>query len=117
MQSSETLPVFSFSDDKDPVAYWKANYPDSDGIEVLSILTTVLQTGFVHVDVGTPQEMYLWPYFARVALKTLTPEQKVELFRIITGTDFKDMVDFGAYNFYRLGISPDGTWQFFVAGD
>jgi hypothetical protein len=23
----------------------------------------------------------------------------------------------GVYVFYRLGISPDGTWQFFVSGD
>lgn len=117
MQSNETLPVFSLSDGKDPAAYWRANYPDSDGIEILSILITILQTGFVHVDTGTPQEMYVWPYFARAALKALTPEQKVELFRIVTGSDFKDMTDFGVYNFYRVGISPDGTWQFFVAGD
>lgn len=117
MQSNETLPIFTFSNDKDPLAYWRANYPDSGGIEVLSILTTILQTGFVHVDAGTPQEMYLWPYFARAEIKMLTPEQKVELFRIVTGSDYKDMTEFGAYNFYRLGISPDGTWQFFVAGD
>jgi hypothetical protein len=34
--------IFSFTDDKDPIAFWKANYPDSDGIEVLSILTMIL---------------------------------------------------------------------------
>jgi len=78
---------------------------------------TILQTGFTHVDKGTPQEMYLWPYFTRMPVKNLTPEQKVELFRIITGSDYKDMLDFGAYSFYRLGIGPDGTWHFFVAGD
>jgi hypothetical protein len=38
------------------------------------------------------------------------------LFRIITGNDYKEMQDFGAYIFYRLGIGPDGTWHFFVAG-
>ena len=32
-------------------------------------------------------------------------------------TDYKDMIDFGAYSFYRLGIAPDGTWHFFVSGD
>lgn len=117
MQSNETMPVFSFSDDKDPAGFWKSNYPDSDGIEVLSILITVLEAGFVHVDVGSPQELYLWPYFARMPLKALTPAQKVELFRIVTGADFKDMVEFGAYSFYRLGIAPDGTWHFFVSGD
>jgi hypothetical protein len=117
MQMNETMPIFSFGSEKDPVAFWKTNYPDSDGIEVLSILLTILQTGFVHADKGTPQEMYLWPYFTRLPVKNLTPEQKVELFRIITGSDYKDMLDFGAYSFYRLGIGPDGTWHFFVAGD
>ena len=117
MQATEPMPVFSFSEDKDPIAFWKATYPDSDGIEVLSILLTILDTGFVHVDQGTPQEIYLWPYFARLPLKGLTPEQKVELFRIVTGADYKDMIDFGAYSFYRLGIAPNGTWHFFVTGD
>jgi hypothetical protein len=114
---NESRPVFSFTDDKDPVAFWKANYPDSDGVEALSILTTILETGFVRVDEGTQQEMYVWPYFVRMSLKALTAPQKVELFRIITGADYKDMIAFGAYAFYRLGIGPDGTWHFFVAGD
>ncbi len=113
---NESKPIFSFTDDKDPVAFWKANYPDSDGIEALSILITILETGFVRVDEGTPQEMYVWPYFVRMPLKTLTAPQRVELFRIITGADYKDMIAFGAYAFYRLGIGPDGTWHFFVAG-
>jgi hypothetical protein len=117
MTEAPTIPVFSFSDDKDPVAFWKANYPDSEGVEVLSILVNVLETGFVHVDAGTPQEIYLWPYFARIPLKSLTQQQRVELFRIVTGADYKDMVEFGVYSFYRLGIAPDGTWQFYVAGD
>jgi hypothetical protein len=117
MQSNETMPIFSFSDEKDPAAYWQRNYPDSEGIEVLSILTGILEMGFVHAERGTPQEIYLWPYFARVPLTSLTPEQKVELFRIMTGSDFKEMIEFGAYQFYRLGIGPDGTWHFFVAGD
>jgi hypothetical protein len=113
----EPKPIFSFTDDKDPVAFWKASYPDSDGVEVLSILVTILETGFVRVDEGTQQEMYVWPYFVRMSLKAITAPQKVELFRIITGADYKDMIAFGAYAFYRLGIGPDGTWHFFVAGD
>ena len=117
MQSNETMPVFSFSSEKDPAAYWWRNYPDSNGIELLSILIGILETGFVHAERGTPQEIYLWPYFARMPLGSLTPEQKVDLFRLVTGSDFKEMVEFGAYQFYRLGIGPDGTWHFFVSGD
>ena len=117
MKEAPALPVFSFSEDSDPVTFWKANYPDSDGVEALSILVNVLETAFVHVDVGTAQEIYLWPYFARIPLKALTQQQRVELFRIVTGADYKDMVEFGVYSFYRIGIAPDGTWQFFVSGD
>ena len=114
---TDTLPVFSFTEDKDPIAFWKANYPDSDGVEVLSILALILESGFVRVDEGTSQEMYVWPYFVRMSLGALTPRQKVELFRLVTGADYKDMMKLGVYVFYRLGISPDGTWQFFVSGD
>ena len=114
---NESSPIFSFTDDKDQVAFWKANYPDSDGIEVLSILTMILEAGYVRVDEGTPQEMYVWPYFVRMSLSALTPQQKVELFRIVTGADYKDMMKLGVYAFYRLGIGPDGTWHFFVTGD
>jgi hypothetical protein len=117
MESNETLPVFSFDSEKDPIAFWKAIYPASDGLEILAILIQVLETGFVHVHKGTPQEMYVWPYFAHVPLKRLTPEQKIELFRIATGSDYKKMKEFGAYIFYRVGIAPDGIWHFFIAGD
>jgi hypothetical protein len=114
---NEAMTVFSFTDTKDPLAFWKESYPDSDGVEVLSILTMILELGFVRVDEGTRQEMYVWPYFVRMSLTALTPQQKVELFRIVTGADYKDMLGFGVYSFYRLGIGPDGSWHFFVAGD
>jgi hypothetical protein len=35
----------------------------------------------------------------------------------VTGSDWREMLDFGAYIFFRVGISPDGVWHFFVAGD
>ncbi len=117
MQSNETMPIFSPTDARDPATYWKENYPESAGLEALSILIGVLESSFVHVEQGTPQEMYLWPYFARMPLRALTPEQKVELFRLITGPDYKEMAEAGHYSFYRVGIGPDGTWHFFVSGD
>ena len=116
MNATPLKPVFSFKDDKDPTIYWRSNFPESGGVEVLATLISILETGFVHVDQGTPQEVYVWPYFARVPLKGLSSEQKVELFRLVTGSDYRGMVDFGAYNFYRLGIGSDGAWHFFVTG-
>ena len=86
-------------------------------MQVLAILITILKTPFVHVDQGTPQEVYVWPYFARMPLQSLSPEQRVELFRIVTGGDYKQMLGGDAYMFFRLGIAPDGSWQFFVTGN
>ena len=117
MQANGTMPVFSHTQKLDPTAIWKEAYPASGGVEALSILITILETGFVHIDAGTPQETYLWPYFAREPLKSLTPEQKVDLFRIVTGADYQDMLERGHYAFYRVGIGPDGAWRYFVSGE
>ncbi|QRM56864.1 hypothetical protein F3Y30_10010 [Sinorhizobium sp. BG8] len=101
----------------EPVETLKGLSGDTEGNEILAILLDVLATGFVRVDAGTPNEMYVWPYFAEKALGSLSPPEKVELLRIVTAGDYADMQEFGSYNFYRIGITPDGQWKFFVAGD
>ncbi|WP_085031874.1 hypothetical protein [Ensifer aridi] len=103
--------------DDDPIATLKGLSGDQEGIEILAILLDVLSTGFVQADKGTPDEVYVWPYFAEKPLSSLTPPEKVELFRLVTAGDFAGMEEFGSYNFYRVGITPDGRWKFFVAGD
>ena len=40
-----------------------------------------------HIDAGTPDEAYVFPYFAGKPLNTLTPPEKVELLRIEGHTD------------------------------
>jgi hypothetical protein len=117
MRANGSMPVFSHTQKQDPAAFWKESYPDSDGLEILSILITLLESEPARIDAGTPQEMYLWPYFARLPLKSLTPAQKVELFRVVTGSDYKNMLERGRYVFYQVGIGPDGTWRYFVASE
>ena len=102
--------------DSDPIEFLKAASGDPDGYEILGILVEVLEAGFVKVEEpeGT---LYVWPYFFAYPIKDLTPRQKVELFGILTGGDWEDMQEFGAYIFYRLAITPDGQWTFFLSGD
>jgi hypothetical protein len=102
----------------DPVEYLKAQSGDPEGREILAILLEVLEAGYVHVDIGTPQEMYIWPYFARYPLEGLSPQQTVELFKIITWGDLEQMRgELGVYSFFRVGISPTGAWEYFETGD
>ncbi|MDZ7928055.1 MAG: hypothetical protein U5L46_13835 [Agrobacterium sp.] len=105
------------TDSDDPIAALKSYSGDSDGLEVLAIIIDLLSTGYAHIDAGTPDEAYVFPYFAGKPLNTLTAPEKVELLRIITAGDLADMQEYGNYSFYRIGISPDGKWKFFTAGD
>ncbi|MBX3534414.1 MAG: hypothetical protein KF826_08690 [Xanthobacteraceae bacterium] len=109
--------AISFTGESDAAEFWKKTFPDSEGLEALATLIEILEMPFAQIDKGTPQEMFVWPYFHAVQLDKLTPEQRVELFRLVTAYDFREMQKFGSYNFFRAGIAPDGSWRFFVAGD
>jgi hypothetical protein len=102
---------------EDPLKYLLSLSGDEGGQEILAILLEILDAGYVHLDIGTPQELYVWPYFFAIPLEKLDARQKVELFKIVTSGDVEDMKSFGAYIFYRAGISPDGKWRFFLAGE
>lgn len=102
---------------EDPIEFLKSVSGDAEGREILAILLEVLDAGFVHVDAGTPEEMYVWPYFARYPMEKLTPPQIVELFKLIYAGDWEDMRNEGHYLFYRVGIDPSGKWRYFTAGD
>lgn len=103
--------------EQDAIEALKAMSGDSDGVEILAILLDILSTGFVQLDKGTPDEAYVWPYFAGKSLGLLTPQEKVELLRIVTAGDVAEMQEYGNYNFFRIGITPDGRWKFLSVGD
>lgn len=110
-------PTLAFDEIDDPIRYLRSLSGDPAGREILAVLLEVLEAGFVHADAGTPDEMYVWPYFARYPIDGLTPEQLVELFTLVAAGEYQDMRSFGAYISFRVGIGPDGVWHFFVAGD
>lgn len=114
----ETSPLISLGEyDGTPLDYLKTLSGDTNGQELLAILVDLLESGYVHLDAGTPSEVYVWPYFFAYPLDKLDDRQMVELYQIITAGDFEEMKGVGAYIFYRIGIAPDGSWKFFVAGD
>ena len=103
--------------DEDPIAFLKSLSGDPEGQEILAIMSEILEAPLVHLHPGTEEEVFVWPYFYSYPLEKLTAAQRVQLFRIITYGDYEEMVTFGNYIFYRIGITPQGRWRFFVAGD
>ncbi|MBI1620232.1 hypothetical protein IOD40_06090 [Aquamicrobium sp. cd-1] len=117
LQTGENATQLSFgSIPSDPIEFMRSISGDGEGHEIMAILYEVLASGYVLEEIEDDQ-MYIWPYFYSVPLDTLTPAQRVELFQLVTAGDYEDMKNFGGYIFYRVGITPDGRWQFFVAGD
>ena len=118
LETGDDATTVSFgASEGDPIDFLKAASGDGQGVEILAIMLEVLQAGHVHSDVGSDSEIFVWPYFTGVPLDKLTKPQQVQLFELVTAGDYQEMLGFGAYNFYRAGISPDGKLQFFVAGD
>lgn len=103
--------------DEDPISFLKSLSGDSEGHEILAIMTEILEAPFVRIENTPGNAVYVWPYFYSYPFEELTPEQRVQMYRIITYGDYEEMLSFGSYIFYRLGITPEGRWRFFVAGD
>ncbi|MCZ0733359.1 hypothetical protein [Phreatobacter sp. AB_2022a] len=116
-QMNETMPVFSRGGERDPIAFWKQASGDGQGHEILAILLNILDLPPAVINKGTPQEMTVWPYLAHVPLDRLTPRQSVDLYRLMTAQDVRDMRALNAWVFWRLGIGPDGTLHYFLAGE
>lgn len=116
--SGDSMPQLSFGDiPGDPIEFIRSLSGDGEGQEILAIMEEVLNAGYVHLGEGSDEDLYVWPYFFGIPLDKLDARQKVELFKIVTAGDYEDMKQYGTYVFYRLGITPEGHWAFFVAGD
>jgi hypothetical protein len=100
----------------DPVDYWRRISGDGEGREILAILATLLDGGYVTLALGRDLEndrVYVWPYFAEVPLDSLSPAQEVELLRLVPPARAAQMKAAGKYTSWRLAIGADGTWHSF----
>ncbi len=102
---------------EDAIDTLKSFSGDPDGQEILAIMIDILSTGAARFDAGKPDEVYVWPYFVAKNVESLTPPERVDLLRIVTAGDLIGMQENGNYNFYRVGITPDGQWKFLTGGD
>ncbi|KAA0971025.1 hypothetical protein FPY71_11260 [Aureimonas fodinaquatilis] len=101
----------------DPIEFLQDSSGDSDGVELMAILLEVLQSGYVQLDEGKDSEIFVWPYFVQVPLDKLDSRRLVELFELVTAGDYQRMLENGSYDFYRVGISPEGRFEFFLMAD
>jgi hypothetical protein len=117
VELNEIKPVIADVAVGDPIAHWRQVSADGEGREILSVLGQILDAGYVTLPIGRDLEnnrVYVWPYFAGLALDKLTPAQEAELLGIVPAAAVEEMRKGGRYTYYKLGIAADGTWHFFL---
>ena len=114
LEQNEMPPSLGSDTGGDPIDFLRGQSGDPEGREILALLLEILEAGWVHVDAGGAQDMYIWPYFDQWPLNGLSPAQEVELYRILTAVDVEEMRRYGRYIFFRVGIGPDGTLHYFM---
>lgn len=90
---------------------------DGQGRETMGQILNMLAVGYARVNPGTRQEMYVWPFFAALDPRLLTPEQEVDAYRVLHSGAVREWREKGRYPGWRLGIGPDGTWHFFQGAE
>jgi hypothetical protein len=117
---NELPPVIARDKVADPISYWKQQSADGEGREILAILAGIIDAGPAVLPVGKDVEnsrLYVWPRFAEQALDKLTPEDEVQLYRLISPAMLKTMREKKQWTWYRLAIGADGTWHSFQKAD
>ncbi len=115
LERNEIMPVLSQGEKVDePLKYWRESSGDGEGLEIMAILIEILTSGYA-VEPQPDTKMYVWPHFAARGVSDLTPQERVELYRLVSPAEAERMASEG-YDFYRLGIGADGTWHFFYRG-
>jgi hypothetical protein len=112
IEMNEIKPIFGDKASGDLIAHVKTMSADGNGREILAVMFNALVTSYAIVNKGTASEMYVWPSLA-AGFETLTPEQEVELYRLVPVAEAKPMIAAKRYTHYAIGIGRDGVWHYF----
>lgn len=101
---------------EDPIGHWKKISADGAGREILAILAEILECGYTALPLGSDIEnnlVFIWPGIAEADLSKLTPQQEVWLYRLVSPSEAKAMIEAKRWKWWRLAIGADGTWHTF----
>ena len=114
---NELPPEFGEDAGDDPIAFLKAQSADGEGREVLAIMANLLALSPASLPIGADHEnntVFIWPYLAELPLDKLTPEQQVDLLRLMPAAEAKALQQSKKWTWWRLAIGADGTWLSFI---
>ncbi len=84
---------------------------------VFDIIPTLLQLPYAFKANQSSEGIYTWPSVFTKEPSEWTEEDLVMMRTFLTEEQIKSYREFGGYMYYRLGITEDGEWIFYLAGD
>lgn len=116
LEWNELRPDLGIDRKTDAIEHFKAISIDGQGLETLAALADLLSTHPTRLQIGKDLEnndIFVWPGLAESNLKTLSPAQQVQLFRIMPTDEAAKIIKTGEWTWYRIAIGADGTWHVF----
>jgi hypothetical protein len=91
---------------------------EAEGDDLLATLVEILEMPYAEVSYEDGTTYYYWPRaFSYDSWDEVPEADKDDLRSLYSEEDFAGFADFGGYLGWRAGITADGKWRFFVAGD
>ncbi len=95
------------------IAEWEAA-----GEGKLEVLVALFDTPFAVQEFEGEPTLYVWPAaFSYDSWEEIPAEDLAQLTEIFGEEEMELIAGFGSYAGWRIGITEDGDWRFFIAGD
>jgi spore germination protein GerM len=98
----------------DPIAQWQRE--EALGYQPMAFLSSLLALPYGTLEAGDAT-YYVWPSAAALPWDQVSGTHRSALLGLYTEYDLWQFESFGGYVGHRIGITDEGTWVFFVAGD
>jgi len=113
--AEEAERVFSYSfggsEEGGFISHLKANRNNENG-EIFDIISKLLELPY-----GQQGDYYSWPSVFIKESKDWTDEDIAQMKILLTDQEIESYREFGGYAYYRIGITKEGKWVYFIAGD
>jgi len=114
---NELRPKLGIDRNKDAIAHFREISADGEGLEILARLADILTLPPVKLPLGADLEnndVFVWPYLAERKPSQLSPQERIDLFRLVPSDKAKTILASDKWSWYRLAIAADGTWHVFA---
>ncbi len=93
------------------VGFLKLSEKD-EGESAFDIISTLLRLPY-----ALRENLYTWPSVFTTEPSKWTPEDITMMKIFLTDKQIEDYRQYGGYVYYRMGITSQGDWTFYLAGD